>query len=64
MKYSKALKIIREKLFLTQKELAELLDVSFETINRWENEKFNPSMKMKKRIHEICRKNNIDLTEF
>lgn len=64
MEYLKALKIIREKIFLTQKELAELLDVSFENINRWKNEKFSPSMKIKERIHEICQKNNIDLTEF
>ena len=63
MDYSKLIKKIREKLFLTQTEFADLIGVSFETVNRWENGKFNPSMKLKKKIHEICQKNNIDLTE-
>lgn len=63
MDYSKLIKKIREKLFLTQTEFADLIGVSYETVNRWENGKFNPSMKVKKKIHEICQINNIDLTE-
>ena len=63
MDYSKLIKKIREKLFLTQTEFADLIGVSFETVNRWENAKFNPSMKAKKKIHDICQINNIDLTE-
>ena len=60
MNYSKLIKTIRESLFLTQRELAEVLNVSYETINRWERNKFNPSMKQKKKIVEFCQKNNID----
>ena len=63
MDYSNIIRKIRENMFLTQKEFADLIGVSFETVNRWENCKFNPSMKIKKRIHEFCQKNNIDLAE-
>lgn len=31
------LKIIREYLNMSQTELAELLNISFATVNRWEN---------------------------
>lgn len=69
MEYSTALKIIREKLFLTQKELAELLDVSFETVNRWENENLilqwkwrRESMKSAKIIILIWR--SFNMSEF
>ena len=60
MDYIIIIKEIRETLFLTQMELAELLKVSYETVNIWENGKFTPSMKLKKRICEICKENNID----
>ena len=33
------IKMIRELLNLSQKDLAKELDVSFQTINRWENSK-------------------------
>ena len=56
MDYSRILKQIREKLFLTQQELADMLDVSFATINRWENDKNVPSMKGKKKIVELANK--------
>ena len=50
MDYSLLLKEYREKKFLTQRELANELGVSFVTINRWETGKFNPTIKMKKRL--------------
>lgn len=34
--YQKAVKELRDKLILTQSELANLLGVSFASINRWE----------------------------
>ena len=53
MEYSKLLKQYREKKFLTQEELAKVLGVSFVTLNRWENGKYKPTMKMKKKLHEL-----------
>lgn len=53
MDYSKALKEYREKCFLTQTELAEKLGVSYVSINRWENKKFEPTMKVKRKLHRL-----------
>lgn len=41
MERSEEVKSIRRKLGLTQTRLAELLGVSFATVNRWENKKFD-----------------------
>lgn len=60
MEYSKILKQIRDKLFLTQQELADMLGVSFATINRWENHKNDPSIKGKKKIVELAKKIKLD----
>lgn len=39
MDYRKLIKELREKLILSQEEMAIVLDVSFTSINRWENGK-------------------------
>lgn len=39
MDYSNKILIIRAKLNLSQEQLAKQLNVSFSTINRWENKK-------------------------
>lgn len=63
MNYKKLVKEIREKLIITQEELAALLEVSFASINRWETGKHEPTVKVKRKIVELCKKNNIDLYE-
>ena len=63
MDYAKLIKTIREKLFLTQTEFAEMLGVSLTTVCRWENKVFEPTMKAKKKIAQICYENNIKLGE-
>lgn len=63
MNYKKIVKEIRKKLIITQVELAELLGVSFSSINRWETGKHEPTTKIKRKLVEICRANNIDLGE-
>lgn len=63
MNYNKLVKEIRKKLIITQVELAELLGVSFSSINRWETGKHEPTTKIKRKIVEICKANNIDLGE-
>ena len=52
---------IREKLIITQEELAALLGVSFASINRWETGKHEPTTKIKRKIVELCKENSIDL---
>jgi len=61
MNYKKLVKRIREKLIITQSELAMLLGVSFASINRWETGKHEPTIKIKRKIVELCKANNIDL---
>ena len=61
MEWNSVIKEIRNRLFLTQEELAKALDVSFATVNRWENKIFEPSMKDKRKIKEFCDKNDINL---
>ena len=54
MNYPSLLKTLRDRSFMTQNELAVKLNVSFVTVNRWENGKAVPSIKAKKRIASLC----------
>jgi DNA-binding XRE family transcriptional regulator len=56
-------KELRLKLILSQQEFADLLNVSFASINRWETGKHEPTIKVKRKIVELCKENNIDLEE-
>jgi DNA-binding transcriptional regulator YiaG len=49
---------------LSQTELAEALSVSFSTINRWENNKVEPSKLALKSFYDFCENNFIDLEKF
>lgn len=49
------IKAIREILNLSQDELAQLLDVSFATINRLENGKNKPQAILKSKIEKIAK---------
>lgn len=60
MDYSKALKELREKLLVTQEELAEMLGVSFASVNRWENKRHEPTIKAKRKIRDLCKENGIE----
>lgn len=64
MTWSKIIKEIRDKLLLSQTELADLLNVSYASINRWENEHYEPTIKIKRKIKLLCEKNNIDFDSF
>lgn len=50
MTYSEAIKALRTKLILSQTELAVLLGVSFQSINRWERSKHEPTIKVKRKL--------------
>lgn len=51
--YANQIKCLREKLGLTQANLAERLGVSFPTVNRWENAKAKPSQLSWNRLLEM-----------
>ena len=57
--YASAIINLRIKLNLSQSALAELLGVSFTSVNRWENGKYEPTKLVKKKIELLCRENNI-----
>ena len=59
MNYQKLVIKLRERLVLSQTELAEELDVSYQTVNRWENGHHQPSIKEKRKILDLCEKNGI-----
>ena len=48
------LKNIRKELNISQETLARDLNVSFATLNRWENNRVKPSRLAKMRIREYC----------
>jgi len=59
MTYAEKIKKLREVLLITQQELADLLIVSVVTVNRWENSKFEPTMKEKRKLAKLFRENGI-----
>jgi len=63
MNYSKVLKLLRDKLLISQTELAEMLGVSFQTVNRWETGKHEPTIKAKRKIKVLLEENNIAVEE-
>lgn len=64
MKYCEFVRIVRKQLNCTQKELADALDVSYATVNRWENSHALPSKLAVKSFRDFCENNFIDLPEF
>ena len=52
---------LRAILNLSQSALAETLGVSFTSVNRWENGKYEPTKLVKKKIELLCRENNIQM---
>lgn len=61
MDYRKIIKRIRETLLVTQVELAEMLGVSFATVNRWEKGHHQPTMTQKRKIRDFCIKHKISM---
>ncbi len=59
MDYSALVKRIRSELLVTQTELAEMLGVTFATVNRWEKGHHEPSIKQKRAIRDLCSKKKI-----
>lgn len=60
MNWALIVKKLRKKLILSQTEFAELLGISFGTINRWENGKYEPTIKMKRELTKLCKKNKVN----
>lgn len=61
MNWPKIIKAIRAKMFITQTDLAEKIDVSFASVNRWEQGYHEPTMKAKRKLAQICHEIGIDM---
>ena len=59
MTYAGKVKKLREIMLISQGELAEILGVSVVTVNRWENDKFEPTIKIKRKLQALFKENNI-----
>ena len=59
MDFSKYCLDVRMKLNLSQEMLARKLDVSFATVNRWENGKSKPQKLVMHRFEQLCKENGI-----
>lgn len=63
MTYAEAIEKIRKKMLLTQTEFANLLGVSFGTVNRWESGKYEPTMKIKRKLAPYFEKYMIEVED-
>ena len=61
MDYQRLVIELRKKLILSRQELADLLGVSFSSVNRWEKGHHEPTIKIKRKIIELCKQNNIEV---
>ena len=61
--YPKALVELRAKLNISQHELADLLEVSYPSVSRWENGHFEPTKIVKVRVDKLLKENNIKIEE-
>ena len=57
--YKKTIVKIRAELGLSQQGLADLLGVTFQTVNRWENGHFEPTKIVKAKLENFMNENGI-----
>lgn len=63
MDFSEQITLARAKLNLSQEALAKQLNVSFATVNRWEQGRNKPTRKAMIFFKEFCQEHNIILKE-
>ena len=58
------IKSIRSCLGISQAELAEWMNVTFATVNRWENGKTVPNRLAQSKLHEICKEHSVPVYDL
>lgn len=58
--YADAVKELRNKMLLSQEEFAKVLGVSFASINRWENGKHEPTIKIKRKLKALFNEYSVE----
>ena len=61
--YAKMIKKLRDKMTLSQVEFAEVLGVSFASVNRWENGLHEPTIKIKRKLKALFREYDIKIKD-
>lgn len=64
MDFPTKVKMIRTKLNMSQEDLARALNVSFATINRWENGKTHPNKLTMQVLLSFCEQNGISVKKL
>ena len=60
--YEKVLEL-RGQLQITQMQLAEMLSVSFTTVNRWEKGRHEATILVRRRFDDLCKKHGVTFEE-
>lgn len=63
MSFSEFVISVRKKLNLSQKQLALAINVSYSTVNRWENGHVIPSNLAVKSFFDFCENNYIEIPD-
>ena len=63
MTFGEKVKAVRYKLFLNQYAMAEKLNVSYSTVNRWERGHYEPNFKAMATFDKFCKENGIVFDE-
>ena len=58
------IKEIRAYLNMSQTEFAELLNVSFATVNRWENGRAVPNKLAQSKMYDLCRERSVPVYDM
>lgn len=63
MTYQEAVKALRKKMIMSQMEFAEYLGVSFASVNRWKRNRFEPTIKAKRKLQPLFEKYKIEIDD-
>ena len=64
MEYSEKIRIVRERLGMSQEELAQALNVSYASIHRWEHSKTKPIKVVRAVFDDFCVKRGISFDDL
>ena len=64
MQLGDAIKIVRQKAFLSQEAFSNEINVSVSSIKRWETGKVKPSLTAMKKIQAFCEKYNLSYNDI
>ena len=63
MEFADKVRFVRDKLSISQEDLARALNVSYATINRWENSKTKPIRIAQAAFNSFCENHGIDFND-